>query len=205
VCSRAGHRVGYVSGYPSNALSLLTLRRARVANRCMVSSKLRRPSFLARRVPRPLCTVRLGNRGAGLSTTASVAFWTQLCLRASYPGTQCARLIATHMDGVPLYGRTTRLSDAENRLVLGGVVVLIVGASRRSVAGALWAAASAPLLHRGITGYWPPLVNGDTQPDNTKGALGGAAACTCGNRFGLKCRCTKSTASGVASRTCRDS
>ena len=68
------------------------------------------------------------------------------------------------------------------------------------------AASSAPLLYRGITGHWPAVLNGITQPDNTRTALGGRrAVCTCANRFGWKCRSPTSTGSGVASRTCRDS
>ena len=78
------------------------------------------------------------------------------------------------MEAHPTHARTTSLSDAENWLALGsGALLLLVGASRRSAVGTLVAASSAPLLYRGITGHWP-RVNGDTQPDNTRAALGGA-------------------------------
>jgi uncharacterized membrane protein len=78
------------------------------------------------------------------------------------------------MDADRLYDRSTALSDAENWLALGsGALLLLVGASRRSVVGALLAASSVPLLYRGITGRWPALANGDTRPDDTKSALGG--------------------------------
>jgi uncharacterized membrane protein len=67
------------------------------------------------------------------------------------------------------------LHDAENWLALStGALLLLVGASRRSVGGALVAISSAPLLYRGITGHWPTLANGSTHPDNTKTALAGA-------------------------------
>jgi uncharacterized membrane protein len=76
------------------------------------------------------------------------------------------------MDGDRLYDGST-LSDAEDWLALGsGALFLLVGASRRSAIGAFLAAASAPLLYRGITGHWPGLANGCTRPD-TKTALGG--------------------------------
>jgi uncharacterized membrane protein len=70
----------------------------------------------------------------------------------------------------------TTLRDAENWLALGsGALLLLVGASRRSVGGALLAASSAPLLYRGITGSWPGLANGSARSHNTKTALGVAA------------------------------
>jgi uncharacterized membrane protein len=78
------------------------------------------------------------------------------------------------MDAERLYDGTFSLSDAENWLALGGgALLLVVGASRRSVIGAFMVASSAPLLYRGITGHWPTLVNGFTEPDNTRTALGG--------------------------------
>lgn len=94
--------------------------------------------------------------------------------RASDAGTQRARLDSTYMDAGRLYDGPTSLSDAENWLALGsGALLLLVGASRRSIVGALLAASSAPLLYRGITGHWPTLGNGSTQSDSTKTALGG--------------------------------
>jgi uncharacterized membrane protein len=78
------------------------------------------------------------------------------------------------MDADALKDRSASLADAENWLALGsGALLLLVGASRRSVVGALLTASSAPLLYRGITGHWPPIVNGFAQPDNTKTALSG--------------------------------
>ena len=74
-----------------------------------------------------------------------------------------------------LHGRSLSLHDAENWLALStGALLLLVGASRRSVGGALVAISPAPLLYRGVTGHWPVLANGSTHPDNTKTALAGA-------------------------------
>jgi uncharacterized membrane protein len=81
---------------------------------------------------------------------------------------------STYMDA-RLYDGTTPLSDAENWLALGsGALLLLAGASRRSVVGALLAATSAPLLYRGVTGHCAAFANGLRQPDNTKTALSGA-------------------------------
>lgn len=78
------------------------------------------------------------------------------------------------MDNPALGDRSISLSDAEDWVALGtGVLLLLVGASRRSAIGACLAASSAPLLYRGITGRWPDLLNGHAQPDSTKTALGG--------------------------------
>src|SRR5205823_8004386 len=78
------------------------------------------------------------------------------------------------MDSETLSDRFTLLADGENWIALGtGALLLLVGASRRSVAGACLAAASAPLLYRGFTGCWPTIKNGDLRPDSTKTALGG--------------------------------
>jgi uncharacterized membrane protein len=78
------------------------------------------------------------------------------------------------MSADPLHDRRTSLRDAENWLALGsGTLLFLVGVSRRSRRGAFLAASSAPLLYRGITGRWPMLANGHTQPDSTKTALGG--------------------------------
>ena len=73
------------------------------------------------------------------------------------------------------YGRPSSLHDAENWLALStGALLLLVGASRRSVGGTLMAMSSAPLLYRGVTGHWPVLANGSIHSDNTKTALAGA-------------------------------
>jgi uncharacterized membrane protein len=78
------------------------------------------------------------------------------------------------MHAEALYEPTPSVVDAENWLALGtGALLLIVGASRRSVGGACLAASSMPLLYRGITGRWPTVVNGHVKPDSTRAALGG--------------------------------
>ena len=73
------------------------------------------------------------------------------------------------------YEPTPSVADAENWLALGaGALLLIVGASRRSIGGACLAASSVPLLYRGITGRWPNLLNGDVQRDSTRMAEPGS-------------------------------
>lgn len=70
--------------------------------------------------------------------------------------------------------RPTSLADAEEWLALGsGALLLLIGASRRSRAGALLIASSVPLLYRGLTGQWPAVANLFTQSGNTKTALSG--------------------------------
>lgn len=82
-------------------------------------------------------------------------------------------LLGIHMDGETLPNRSTALAETEKWLALGaGALLLLVGASRRSAAGACIAVLSAPLLYRGITGRWPEVLNGDVQSD-TKDALRG--------------------------------
>ena len=79
-----------------------------------------------------------------------------------------------YMDADHLFDRTTSVGDVADFLALwSGVLLLLVGASRRSVVGAFVAASSAPLLYRGVTGHWPDVLNGSAQPDSTKSALGG--------------------------------
>src|SRR5688572_21186781 len=81
---------------------------------------------------------------------------------------------STYMDADRLYDGTTSLRDAENWLALGsGALLLLVGASRRSVGGAILAASSAPLLYRGFTGDWPGVANVFTRREDTRTALGG--------------------------------
>jgi uncharacterized membrane protein len=66
------------------------------------------------------------------------------------------------------------LADLESWFALGaGVLLLIVGASRRSMAGACLAASSAPLLFRGLTGRWPEIIQSSAQSGDTKVALSG--------------------------------
>jgi uncharacterized membrane protein len=78
------------------------------------------------------------------------------------------------MTAYAVYERSTSLADVENWLALGtGALLLLAGASRRSAAGVCLAASSAPLLYRGVTGYWPGIVNGQRRRENTKTALGG--------------------------------
>ena len=78
------------------------------------------------------------------------------------------------MNAEAVYEPSPSVADAENWLALGtGALLLIVGASRRSVSGACLAASSLPLLYRGITGRWPTVSNGHAHPDSTRAALGG--------------------------------
>jgi hypothetical protein len=83
------------------------------------------------------------------------------------------------MNAEALYEPTPSVSDAENWLALSaGALLLVVGASRRSLIGACLAASSMPLLYRGIMGRWPATMNGYTQPDNTRAALGAERGAT---------------------------
>src|SRR5688500_5387621 len=70
--------------------------------------------------------------------------------------------------------RSTSLAAVESWVAFGtGALLLVAGASRRSVLGACVAASSAPLLYRGLNGHWPEVLNGHAHPDDTKIALGG--------------------------------
>ena len=54
------------------------------------------------------------------------------------------------MDAGRLHDGTTSLRDTENWLALGSAaLLLLIGASRRSLGGAILASPSAPLLYRG--------------------------------------------------------
>jgi nitrite reductase/ring-hydroxylating ferredoxin subunit len=55
-----------------------------------------------------------------------------------------------------------------------GALLLLVGASRRSAVGACLAVSSVPLLHRGITGRWPTVMNGYGRADDSRTALAGS-------------------------------
>ena len=80
--------------------------------------------------------------------------------------------MSTHADFLP--DQYTSLSDAESWLALGaGVVLLAVGASRRSALGACLAVSSTPLLFRGVTGRWPSALEPYVTSDDTRDALGG--------------------------------
>jgi uncharacterized membrane protein len=80
---------------------------------------------------------------------------------------------ATMRSGL-LHDSQPSLSDVESWGALGaGVVLLLLGATRRSAAGVCIAAASTPLLYRGITGRWPAFLAGYMSSDDTKTALGG--------------------------------
>lgn len=71
--------------------------------------------------------------------------------------------------------KSLSLTDAENWLALGaGALLLLFGASRRSLTGGCLAVASTPLLYRGLTGQWPPFLDDYLPADDTKAALGGA-------------------------------
>ena len=77
------------------------------------------------------------------------------------------------MNAEALYDPSPTVADAESWLALGvGGLLLLVGASRRSPAGACLALSSAPLLYRGMTGHWPAFLNG-VQSDDTRAALSG--------------------------------
>jgi len=77
------------------------------------------------------------------------------------------------MDAEALSGSSATVADAENWLALGaGGILLLAGASRRSVGGACLALSAVPLLYRGITGHWPAFLNG-VQSDDTRAALSG--------------------------------
>src|SRR5436190_18671886 len=71
---------------------------------------------------------------------------------------------------------STPLSNVEDWLALGtGALLLLVGvgASKRSPVGAFVAASSAPLLYRGFTGHWPLMANGSDAREQSRHALGG--------------------------------
>jgi uncharacterized membrane protein len=71
------------------------------------------------------------------------------------------------------YEHAASLADGEAWLAFAtGALLLLVGASHRSVVGACLAVSSAPLLYRGITGRCPNALNGHGQPDSTRAALG---------------------------------
>lgn len=79
------------------------------------------------------------------------------------------------MDSPTLRADPLSFRDAENWLLLGtGALLLVLGVSRRSTAGACVAVSSAPLLYRGFTGRWPAALEGYLQPDTTAAALSGS-------------------------------
>jgi len=66
------------------------------------------------------------------------------------------------------------VTDAERLIALGaGAAMLFYGVIRRSPAVLCAAAASTPLLYRGITGQWPPGLAALASSDETRLALGG--------------------------------
>ena len=72
------------------------------------------------------------------------------------------------------YTESTRpsLSDLEQWLTFGtGLMVVAYGVSRRSTAGIFVAAASAPILYRGLTGRWPGFIADALPDDDTRTAL----------------------------------
>ena len=76
------------------------------------------------------------------------------------------------MDTEATYDQTPAVVDGERWLALGaGAVLLLAGASQRSLAGVCVAACSAPLLYRGVTGHWPALLDG--QSGSSREALSG--------------------------------
>ena len=89
-------------------------------------------------------------------------YWYAKCSLAEYLWT--LRLSTTDQPRSPTLKTGSRLAPAPSCCSLAPLDVR----RRRALA-----ASSAPLLYRGITGHWPALPNGLTQPDNTKAALGG--------------------------------
>ena len=73
-----------------------------------------------------------------------------------------------------LHDRSISVGDAERWFALGaGTLLIVLGASRRSLPGTFLAASSAPLLYRGVTGRWPPGLAERFNGHDTKTALGG--------------------------------
>lgn len=83
-------------------------------------------------------------------------------------------LARRRMDAQLTYDSPTTIADAENWAALGsGTLLLLLGASKRSLLGTCLAASSIPLLYRGVTGHWPRALTEFVQSDDTKTALGG--------------------------------
>lgn len=69
---------------------------------------------------------------------------------------------------------TIALVDLENGAALGaGAALLLMGVTRRGLAGLGLAAASAPLLYRAATGRWPEVLRPDWASDDPRVALAG--------------------------------
>ena len=76
--------------------------------------------------------------------------------------------MATHMHS------SLSVSDAENWLaVSAGALLFVYGATRRSATGLCVAAASTPLLYRGMTGQWPAAAQPLLPSDDSRVALAG--------------------------------
>lgn len=74
-------------------------------------------------------------------------------------------------------GRNSEISvgDAESVLALGaGALLLLLGTSRRSLAGSCVALASVPFFYRGVTGQWPDAAMRTRSRDDTRVALAGS-------------------------------
>lgn len=72
-----------------------------------------------------------------------------------------------------LYATRSTTSANESWLALGSAVLLLMyGATRRSPAGAIGAAAATPLLYRGITGHWPTFRISDDSKTALRGERG---------------------------------
>ena len=66
------------------------------------------------------------------------------------------------------------LADVESWAALGaGGMLLVLGTSRRSLAGLGLAAAATPLIYRGVTGRWPGVIADCLSSDDSKNALAG--------------------------------
>ena len=76
--------------------------------------------------------------------------------------------MATHLHS------SLSVSDAENWLALStGALLFVYGATRRSATGLCMAAASTPLLYRGMTGQWPAAATPLLPSDDSRVALAG--------------------------------
>jgi len=76
--------------------------------------------------------------------------------------------MATHLHS------SLAVSDAENWLALStGALLFIYGATRRSASGLCVAAASTPLLYRGMTGQWPAAAGPLLPSADSRVALAG--------------------------------
>jgi uncharacterized membrane protein len=78
------------------------------------------------------------------------------------------------MPALAVHESQLSLAEVENWAALGaGGLLLLLGASRRSLAGLGMAAAATPLIYRGVTGRWPKAIAACVPSDDSKSALAG--------------------------------